>query len=123
MTNGIICQKLCVLVQAKTVNLLLPSPVVFTQQPVVILRGHISSSLPASHLLSQSAPTQLQEEDSEKDPVRTSDPGASQLAIQMRKTVLDPHPQPPPDCHRDLNVEACETGPVHLSPRLSIHYV
>lgn len=83
------------------------------------LRGHCSSSSPSSHLLSQIAPAQLEEADSKNEPVRTNDPGGSQLAAGKRKAVLDwqrpslhPSPASPPNLLWD-----CETVAKRLQCR------
>lgn len=52
------------------------------------IRINCSSFLPVRHLLSQIASVQL-EEDLENEPVKTNDPGCSQLARGKRKAVPD----------------------------------
>lgn len=141
MTNGTISQKLCVFVKACPVNL-----------KHAFFCSHRPFSSPdrqflAERTLQQLLPSQSFAEPDcsstvgggrfENTPVRTNDPGGSQLAAGMRKAVLDwqhlsLHPRFLPLLllptsfeteklsQRDFSVEAWETGP---PPSSSVHYV
>lgn len=124
-------------VKPETRLLLFPSPVLSTQKPFFLAERTLQQLLPSQSFAEPDCSSTVGGGRFENTPVRTNDPGGSQLAAGMRKAVLDwQHPSLHPRflpllllptsfeteklSQRDLSVEAWETRP---PPSSSVHYV
>lgn len=135
--NGTVCQNICIYVKATLVNLKLTFCCFSSPSTQSLAERTLQQLLPSQSFAEPDCFSTLGGDRFENTPVRTNDPGGSQLAARMRKAVMDWQRLSLHPCflpllflpssfetdrlsQRDFNVEVRETQP---PPSSSVHYV